>query len=50
MQKIHTSYLCHMKDYEVNITFHQKTWHRACLVLLLALAFKKAAAKTYFLH
>ena len=34
---------------KARITFHQETWHQACLVFML-LALKKAAAKTYFLH
>ena len=41
--------LCHMKDNEASITFHQKTWHQACLVFTL-LGRKKATAKADFLH
>ena len=38
-----------MKGHEAGITFHQETWHQACLVFML-LALKKVTAKTYFLH
>ena len=38
-----------MKGDEARITFHQETWHQACLVFML-LGPKKATAKTYFLH
>ena len=31
MQKVHIFHLCQMKDHEARITFHQKTWHQACL-------------------
>ena len=37
-----------MEGQEASITFHQETWHKACLVFIL-LALKKATAKTYFL-
>ena len=38
-----------MNRHEASITFHQETWHQACLVFML-LALKKATAETYFLH
>ena len=38
-----------MKGHEASITFHQKSWHQACLVFML-LTLKKANAKTHFLH
>ena len=46
--KIHIYHLRHMKSHEASITFHQKTWHQACLVFML-LALKVATAKAYFL-
>ena len=49
MEKIHIFRLCHMKGHETSITFHQKTWHQACLIFMLS-ALKKATAKNYFLH
>ena len=36
-----------MKGHEAGITFHQETWHQACLVFML-LALQKTTAKTYF--
>ena len=41
--------MAYMKGHEASITFHQETWHQACLVSML-LALKVAIAKTYFLH
>ena len=38
-----------MKGHEASITFHQKTWHQACLVFML-FALKKTPKRTYFLH
>ena len=36
-----------MKGHEASITFHQETWHQACLVFML-LALKKTTAKNLF--
>ena len=47
--KIDIFYLCHMKDHEASITFHQKTWHHDFLAFML-LALKNATEKSYFLH
>ena len=41
--------LCHKKGHETSITFHQETWHQACVVFMLS-AHKSATAKTCFLH
>ena len=49
MQKINMLHLCHMKGHEKSITYHQKTWHQACLVFMLS-AIKKTTAKNYFLN
>ena len=38
-----------MKFHKASITFHQETWHQACLVFML-LALKKATPKIYFLR
>ena len=48
-EKIHIFHWCYMKGHEASITFHQETWHQACVVFML-LALKKTTAKTYFLH
>ena len=47
--KIHIFYLRHMKTHEASIsnTFHQKTWHQACLVFML-LALEKSHHKNLF--
>ena len=34
-EKVHIFHLCHMKGHGASITFHQETWHQACLVFML---------------
>ena len=38
-----------MKGCETRVTFHQETWHQACLAFI-PLVLKMATTKTYFAY